>query len=170
MKIYGIAGKARSGKDTVADIIAKHYQDKKVVIYPCTKYLKDYVMSISNWDGKDDTKPRELLQSTGKKIKEKYPNFFTKRIEEDLKVFSNYCDIIIVTGLRLIPELELLKNNYNIILIKVESKTHNGLTESQRNDITEIEVDNYVDYDFVIDNDGDKDELKNKIKKIIEEW
>ena len=169
MKIYGIAGKARSGKDTVADIIIKHYQNKKVVIYPCTKYLKDYVMKISDWSGEDETKPRDLLQNLGKKIKEKYPDFFTKRIEEDLKVFSNYCDIIIVTGLRLIPELELLKNNYNSTIIKVENKANNGLTEKQRNDITEQDVDKYENYDFIIENNGDKTELENKIKNIIEE-
>lgn len=169
MKIYGIAGKARSGKDTVANIINKHYKNEKVVIYPCMKDLKEYAMKISDWDGNDETKPRTLLQSLGKQIKEKYPDFFIKRMEEDINVLSEYCDIIIITGLRLIGELDFLKNKYNSTLIKVENPKDNGLTDNQKNDITETDVDNYVKYDYIVKNNGDKIKLEKIIESIIEE-
>jgi len=170
MKIYGIAGKARSGKDTVAEIIVKNHKDKKIITYPITKDLKEYAMKLSNWDGKDETKPRDLLQTLGKQIKEKYPDFFIKRTEEDIKLLSKYCDIIIITGLRLIRELEFLKNNYDSTLIKVETSNDNGLTEKQKNDITEQEVDKFTNYDYIIDNNQNKENLENIIKNTIKEW
>ena len=165
-KLFVIAGKARSGKDTIAKIIKQH-ADKKVLIYSCTNYLKNYIKDI--YGSYDETnKPREILQNLGREIKDKYPNFFINRMNEDIKFLSTYYDIIIITGVRLVKELDFLKNNFNAILIKVENNKDNNLTEKQKTDITETDVDNYHNYDYIIDNEDYK-KLESKIKKIMEE-
>lgn len=169
-KLYVFAGKAKTGKDSAADITQAYYEgrNKKVIRYSCTVYLKDYVKKIYGWDGNEETKPREELQVLGRKIKEEYPNLFIERMREDIKYLSNYCDIMIITGVRLLSELELLKSEFNGILIKViNPNLDNGLTEKQKNDVTETEVDKFGKFDFVINNDSNIDNLKEKTNKIL---
>ena len=166
-KLYAIAGKARSGKDTVALIMQKHYQDKQVLIYPCTIYLKKLVSKVYTWDGKEQNKPREALQKLGKEIKEIYPDYFIKRMEEDIRFFDKYCDIMIITGIRLVKELDFLKEK-NAILIKVEKDEESNLTKKEKKDITETDVDNYKNYDYVIKNNEDLNKLEEKVIKILE--
>lgn len=166
-KLYAIAGKARSGKDSVALIMEKYYQDKKILIYPCTLYLKKLVSKIYDWDGHEDTKPRELLQRLGGEVKEIYPDYFIKRMEEDIRFLDDYCDIMIITGVRLVKELDFLKDQ-GAILIKVERGSGNNLTLDEQKDITETDVDNYSDYDFIIENNDDLNKLEEKVIKILE--
>ena len=171
-KLYVFAGKAKTGKDTAASVTEKYYQDngKLVIRYSCTVYLKKYIKEIYNWDGNEETKPREILQSLGEEIKDKYPNFFIDRMKEDIKFLSKHCDILIITGIRLVPELNYLKEEPNSILIKIgKSNLDNKLTEKQKQDITETDVDKFKNYDFVIQNDLDINELNKKIIKLIEE-
>lgn len=166
-KVYVLAGKAKSGKDSAGKIIERYYGNQKVIKYSPTMYLKDYIMKISTWNGKDETKPRDLLQSLGAELKERYPNFFIKRMEEDIRYLSLYTDVIIITGIRLIKELEFLKNQFNGILIKLEKNEDNGLTIKQKNDITETEVDSFNDFDYVIKNNGNLNELEKEVLKIV---
>ena len=51
-KIFLIAGKARSGKDTVADIMEKYYESKnqKVVKLGFSEHIKTYAKKITGWD------------------------------------------------------------------------------------------------------------------------
>ena len=91
-------------------------------------------------------------------------------MEEDIKFLSNHCDIMIITGIRLVPELKFLKNQPNSVLIKIEKPNlDNKLTEQEKKDVTETDVDKFNDYDFIIQNDSDIPNLKNKIIKLIEE-
>ena len=45
----------------------------------------------------------------------------------------------------------------------------NKLTEQEKKDVTETDVDKFNGYDFIIQNDSDIPNLKNKIIKLIEE-
>ena len=97
IKIIVLSGKARSGKDIVADIIYNYYKNKKVKKLSYAYYLKQYVKSITNWDGNEDNKPRDLLQFIGiDLIKNKIDNkLLINRVIEDIKVYSYFYDIII---------------------------------------------------------------------------
>ena len=52
-KIFILSGKAKSGKNYVADIISDYYKDSIQISY--AYYLKQYVKKISNWDGREET-------------------------------------------------------------------------------------------------------------------
>ena len=89
--IFLVAGKARSGKSTVAKIIEEEYskKNKKVLVTQVTKYLKNYIEEITGNKVSDFNKPRELLQKISSVvIKDKLgmSNFFTDRLLEDLKI------------------------------------------------------------------------------------
>lgn len=173
-KIFLIAGKARHGKDTVAEMILDEYNDrnKKGVNLALGSYIKMYAQKISNWDGNDETKPRELLQYLGTDVIRKKIDdlFFVNRICEDIKVYSYFFDIITVSDVRFVCEIEIPEAMFeNVIKIKVERpNVETNLTEKEKKHQSEIDLDNYTDYDYVIKNDGSLDELKNKVHHIIE--
>lgn len=171
IKVIILSGKARSGKDEVADIIVNYYKNKKVKKLSYAYYLKQYVKNITNWSGTEDDKPRELLQTIGiDLIKNKIDNkLLINRVIEDIKVYSYFYDIIVITDARLIDEVEDIKNVFNgVTTIRINRDIDNNLTSSEKNHITEIGLDNYHDFDYVIDNDDYKD-LENSVNKVLEE-
>lgn len=171
-KIFLISGKARSGKGEVSKIIRDYYKDKKTIIISFGHYIKDYAKRISDWDGNEYTKPRELLQQLGIEIiKNKIDDkLFIRRIVEDISVFSYFYDIIIVNDVRLVDEIETLKEKYkDITSIRINRNNFdNKLTDNQKKHITEIDLDNYEKFDYYVENES-KVDLKNKIEEILKE-
>lgn len=164
-KIFVLSGKAKSGKNTVANIISEHYKDKCIQI-SFAHYLKEYVKNITNWDGSEETKPRDLLQSIGiDLIKNKInPNLLIDRVCDDIKVYSYFFDYIIITDARLVDEIEAIKSNFECVTIRITNSKENDLTMEQQNHITETNLDNYK-FDYVIENN---EYLKENILKVIE--
>ena len=172
VKIFILSGKARSGKDEVADIIKNYYQDKKVKKLSFAYYLKLLVKNISNWNGNEEDKPRDLLQYLGiELIKNKInKKLLINRVLEDIAIYSYFCYIIVITDARLIDEVEDIKKNYpDAISIRINRLNDNHLTDIQKKHVTETGLDNYHDFDYIVDNDVDYDNLRNKVIKILEE-
>lgn len=168
-RIYILSGKARSGKDVVARIITEKYKDKKVLSVAYSYYLKDYIKRITNWDGTEENKPRELMQQMGiELIKNKINNkLLINRLMEDIDVFSYFYDVIIITDARLIEEIEIPKSLFkNVTVIRINRTSKNNLTEEQQSHITETALDNYDKFDFIINN-NDYEDLKTKVIEII---
>jgi dephospho-CoA kinase len=170
-KLFMLSGKARSGKDTVANIIKDYYDDKKTIIISFGHYIKDYAKRVSDWDGSEDTKPRELLQQLGiELIKNNIDNtLFIRRIIEDIEVFSYFYDIIIIDDVRLIDEIEILKEKYkdSISIRIIRNNYNNKLTDKENNHITEIDLDNYNNFDYVIENNNNLDELNKQLEDVL---
>ena len=162
-KIFILSGKAKSGKNYVADIISNYYKNSVQISY--AYYLKQYVKKITNWDGKEETKPRDLLQSLGidliKKIDEE---LLIRRVMEDIKVYSYFFDVIIVTDARLKEEVDIPKKLFKCITIRINGKD-NDLTQKQKNHITETDLDDYK-FDYVINN-IDVNKTKDEVLKIL---
>lgn len=172
MKIYIIAGKARHGKDTIKDFIHKIYDDKKCINLSYGSYIKEYAMKISDWDGSDETKPRTLLQELGtdiirNKIDE---HFFIKRLCDDIKVYSYFFEVATISDARFPDELDIPREMFDdVIIIKVvRSNFETPLSSKEQVHRTETALDNYDNYDYVIENDGTLDDLEEKVKKIVE--
>lgn len=171
IKIYLLSGKAKSGKNEVSNIINEYYKSKKCITLSYAYYLKDYIKRISGWDGKEETKPRELLQQIGiELIKNKIDsNLLIRRLIEDIKVFSYFYDVIIITDARLVDEIEIPKKQFNnITTIRVIRNVDNNLTINEQKHLTETGLDNYNNFDYIIDN-NDYETLKNDVYKIINE-
>ena len=169
--IYVIAGLARNGKDTIASDILNYYSKLgiKGINLQFSSYIKEYAKNISSWDGSDENKPRELLQQLGTElIRNKIDSkMFIKRMIDDIKVYSYFFDVIVVSDARFVDEISTVKDNFsNVFVINVSCK-ENGLTFEQKNHSTETGLDNYSDYDFVINNDGSKYDLKKKILEVL---
>ena len=174
--IFLVAGRARSGKGTIAKYLENYYQDlnKKVIISPYTKYLKKYIEDITGEKIDDDNKPRELLQKISSDLIKKElnkHNFFIDRQLEDLEIYSYFADIIIIPDVRFEKEIEVIKERYSkVISIGVTRPNYQSdLTKEQLNDITETSLDNYEKYDYVIINDESIKQLHTNLLKILEE-
>lgn len=174
-KIFLLAGKARTGKDTVAGAIIDYYEKKgkKVVRLGFSDYIKGYAMKISGWNGQDETKPRDLLQTIGTDIVREKINkdFFINRLCEDITVYKYFFDVIVISGARFPNELDIPKSKFdNVTIIKMERPGfESNLTEKQKKHITEHALENYYNYDYLIENDGNTDNLILKTKQMLEE-
>jgi len=163
--IYVLSGKAKSGKNYVANIISEYYKDKKCIKISLAHYLKQYIKNITNWDGSEENKPRDLLQTLGiDLIKKINPNLLIDRVCDDIKVYSYFYDVIIITDARLIDEIETLKNKFNCITIRINNLKENGLTSSQQQHITETNLDGYDNFDYVIENN---ENLETQVLEVI---
>lgn len=170
-KLYVLAGKARQGKDTVAEIMEDFYkkQGKKVIRLAYGTSPKQYGKILSNWDGKDETKPRTLLQEIAIESRKVNPGYIVKRMEEDINILSNYFDIIIITDSRMPEELAMPKEKFKeSVFIKVTRPNFiSPLKPSEKTSIIETSLDNYEDYDYIIENEGTLEELRIKVEKLI---
>lgn len=170
--IFILSGKARSGKDYIANIIQKYYPDKKCKKLSYSYYLKQYVKDITGWDGQEETKPRDFLQIIGIDfLKKKIDNhFLINRLCEDIQVYSYFYDVIIITDARLVEEVEIPKTRFsNVISIRISRNQDNLLTKEQKAHITETGLDNYDRFDYVIENNEDYNNLVEKVTKILRE-
>ena len=170
-KIFMISGKAGTGKNTISSIIKEFYGDSAIEI-SFSYYIKDYAKRVSNWDGCEETTPRELLQNLGiELVRNKIDSkLFINRTLEDIEVFSYFYDVIIISGGRLVEELETIKTNYpNSISIGVVSDMNNNLTDTEKSHFTEVALDNYNKYDYKINNSGSYEDLKCDILNILKE-
>lgn len=169
-KIFIVSGKARSGKNKISKIIEKYYSNKKSITISFGHYIKDYAKRVSDWDGSEETKPRELLQQLGIELIRNRVNdkLFINRIFEDIEIFSYFYDIIIVNDARLADEIRSLKENYpySTSIRVIRNNYDNKLTDEQKKHLTEIDLDKFSDFDYVVENDV---KLEEKIIKILSE-
>lgn len=168
-KIFILTGKARQGKDTVCEFIKEYYKDLKVLHLPNNYYMRDYAKRIIGWDGNDVTKPRELLLQLADFARSFDEHFYIKRTIEDISIFSQYYDIIIIPDARFPYEIELPKEKFeNVISICVTRPNYNSeLSSENKNHPTETSLDSYDNYDYNIINDGTIEDLKNKIYDLL---
>lgn len=173
MKIFVIAGKARTGKNTLGNYLRdelKEYGYKPCVMH-LTEPLYSYARNYFDWSENTGEKPREFLQKMGIEIiKEKlHKNYFLiDRTCEDIEILSNFFDTFIITDARLIMELEeLIKRFDDVVTIKLERDNYDDLlTDEERSHITETEIDDYRNFNYIIKNTG-IDELRKEANNII---
>lgn len=171
MRIFVIGGKSGSGKDTVAKIIKKYYdnQNEKTIITGFAKYIKLYAYEfLGKYD--NNNKPRKFLQDMGEKIrKEVREDFFINRLKEDIEVYKMFYDNVVIADARLISEIESFKEYYlDCTTIHINSIKENNLKDELKYHKTEIELDDYMYFDYNIEYVSEK-QLLDDVEKILEE-
>ncbi len=176
MKVYVIGGKAKTGKNTFGEYLREEL--KKYGYKPCilhiTEPLYSYARNYFDWNGNENDKPREFLQKMGIEIirdKMDKKDFLLNRLFEDIEILSNFFDTFIIVDARLVREFEIIKDRYDdVVTIKINRKLdHSVLSIDEQNHITELEVDLYKDYDYIIENHAIEDLEKASIEIIRNE-
>lgn len=173
--IYLISGRARNGKGTVSTLLKDEYEKQglRVCEIQVMRTLKGYLKDYFGWDGKEETKPRKMLQEIGTDIirnEMNKPFFHINRLIEDIEVLSKFFDVFIVNDIRLPLEIETIKEKFpNAVSINVTRKDYvSPLKISEQVHITELALNDYKSFDYEIIN-SEIDKLKDDIIKIISE-
>lgn len=173
MKIYLLAGKAGSGKDLMGRYMKTQYDfaGYNACILHITTPLYEYAKNYFSWNGNMNEKPREFLQEMGieiiqKQLGKKY--FLLDRLCEDVEILENFFDVFIITDGRLLFEFEELKRRFPEIKIihVIRENYDNQLTDKEKKHITEIEMEDYNDYDYIVHNTS-KEKLYLEADKIM---
>ena len=180
-KIYAVTGKARSGKDTVADYIAFKLNCNKYALATPLKEMVCNMLSVSmgeldvfknekwavhaasgNHFEELDISFRSILQKCGDEMKAFFGiDCFMRKLH--MKMLEEQNDCSVISDVRLLEEQKWLAANTNPVFIKIVRDTEDDKDSGHR---TESEVDS-LGYDVVIYNNGTIDELYEKIDKII---
>jgi len=163
--VIGITGLARSGKDTVADMLVGQYGFYKIgMADPIYKIAREYY----GWDGQKDDRGRKLLQDIGTIGREYNENVwvnYTKATINDIICKSHFITSrrtvrIIVCGVRYQNEVDLVRSYDSNQLWRVEGR--GGLNGEVAGHSSEQYI-NEFKADQIIDNSVSHDELWKKV-------
>jgi hypothetical protein len=178
IKMIGIAGRARSGKDTTCSLMMDK-TDRMFYKYSFAQPIKQACNLIFNWDERHaeghlkevvdpywKITPRFAYQTMGTEWGREFINqdIWLMRAQSIADASSG---IMIIPDVRFINEAEMIKKNGLLI----------GVRRDQRDDINGIEghpsekdidfiIDNMTSY--VLDNNGTVEQLKDKVEKILQ--
>lgn len=167
MKIFTITGKARHGKDTIAEMMKDILEERgyRVLLTHYADLLKYICKTFFNWNGEKDEVGRTILQKVGTEtVRTQKPDFWVDFIINILNLFPYEWDVVIIPDARFPNEIERLKEEgFDVEFVRVfRPNFDNGLTEEQKNHKSEIALDNYV-ADVEITNEGTLNELREDI-------
>ena len=163
-KLIVFSGKQFSGKDTVAKILLDEFKTfKRIGIADAIKLKYSQKTGLS-MEEIEKNKPlyRQDLIDLGNWGRAQSPDYWLNSIIE-------YAGNTIVTDIRMKHELDVFRSN-GAFAIRVEAseeaRSKRGKLVSG-NDDTETQLDSITDWDYVIDNSGTYENLKENIKDLI---
>lgn len=172
-KIICVSGKARHGKDTVADFLHTELveQGHKVLLIHYADLLKFICKTYFLWDGKKDDAGRTLLQRVGTDVvRAQEPDFWVNSILKVLSFFPNEWDYVIIPDCRFPNELQAVQKEYPAYHVRVTrgADYQSPLTIEQQQHPSETALDTFY-YDVLIENSGSLDDLHAKVSKLVKD-
>ena len=157
------AGKAGAGKDTSATVVQSFIPqtERFAFAYKVKEIAKQF-----GWDGVKDEKGRKLLQSVGQTGRAYDKDLWAKDCAQRIAAYSG---LALVTDLRFRNEMNVVKEAFpdaKVILVKGRAA---DLGENAK-DISEHDLDGFDDFDFVLDNSGTEEDLKNNVEAMLKEF
>lgn len=160
------SGKQYSGKDTAAKILMDaipEYKRSAMGDIIKIEYGKLHGLSFEEIE-KNKSRYRQGLIDLGNWGRAQNPDYWLKKIIEQE---GN----LVVTDVRLKHEYEVFKSA-GAIAIRIEASRE--IREARggklvcENDITEVDLDDIQDWDYIIDNNKDYETLRKNVLKIVE--
>jgi hypothetical protein len=186
-----LVGKANSGKNTVANILGSNLSQydrrnlsiafadpiKDIILMMFPEAEKEYLFGPSHLrsniipNAYKNNKPltyRQCLIDIGELARSYNPNIWINKLGEKISKFENFIECegpetVIVSDVRRINEAAFLKEK-EFFFIKIKRELSLKLNHSTETDQDEIK-ENYFDY--IIDNNGSIENLKENIINII---
>jgi hypothetical protein len=168
-----ISGKASIGKTTVGDFLEESLSEVplNVTSIGFADDLKKVARNEFDWDGRKDSKGRKLLQQIGLIGREYNKNIWVEKLLGDLDSASIFFpDITIIDDWRFLNEAEYFEEGlYDLFKINIVSNIRGGLKGELGEDISETELNNYTDYDYIVENNfTNLEDLKKECEKLVD--
>lgn len=174
MKLIGITGKARSGKDTIATHLFEQYGFTRIALADPLKEAAQTIFGLSTGQTWDDAhkgtvipywgkSPRELFQILGtESIRDVFGHdVWTKRWALSYEMFKDTDDVV-VPDIRFDNEAQMIRDRGGII---IEVQRGPGLVGSTGSHPSERGLSSLPDY--VINNESSLDDLKAKVDLVL---
>lgn len=169
MQILAISGRARHGKDTVAELLSDQLrsQNLRVAIMHYADPFKLCLCSLG-WDGKKDEHGRELLQHGAERIRAKEPHFLINFMLSFIDLFEDDFDFLIIPDVRFLNEISSLQDaGYAVRHIHVFRPNYiSTLTETQKAHFSEHALDHVLP-EYTIINNGPIDRLAASVSHYL---
>ncbi|MFE3771017.1 hypothetical protein [Streptomyces sp. NPDC059122] len=180
-----LVGKARSGKDTVAQLLVRHgaytrlaFADElktalvrlNPLVVSCCCYeehrLKDALEHHGGWEGaKALGEVRRLLQEYGQAVRDRDPDFWVRPVLAQVRHGSEWHMPCVVADARYANELDALRAE-GAVVVRVE-RPGAGLDGDARTHPSELELDG-VTPDHVLHNTGTLAELRDSVRALFD--
>jgi len=131
--------------------------------------LEELITKDENWYENKNPITRILLQTYGTEIFRKRvdQNWWVKQLKN--RVLQSNSDIILITDVRFPNEIECFKKDipkdFTVTTIRINRNLNREASFNEHE--SENALDNYNEFDYVIDNNGTLEDLKNKVKELI---
>lgn len=166
-RIIIFSGKQYSGKDTAAKILMEAMPDfRRCAMGDVIKlaYADEHNITYEEIEA-NKSKYRQGLIDLGNWGRSQSPDFWLEKIiQQEGK--------IVVTDVRIKHEYDIFKQA-GAIAIRIEADRDTREARGGRligeNDVTEVDLDNIQDWDFLIDNNKDYETLRLNILQIVEQ-
>ncbi len=175
--IIGIGTQARSGKDTIAAYLVNNYSFvQESFAEPLKEYIGRHICGFGdkqlygNWKETIDPEwgltPRQMLQLIGTDALRDvvHKDFWVIPMRRKLKAHMKNNVSVVISDVRMENEAQLVKECGGI-LIKVERANKDKISGPQHK--SELELEEYTLWDYVIDNNGTLEELYKNIDNVM---
>ena len=177
MEVMIISGKSGSGKDTFADIMRSKLEKVgcKCLTIHFADLVKYYAEVYYKRKKKKNEAGRKLLQQLGTdKLRAKFPNYWCEHVAQLLAAVPDDFDCAFIPDARFENEISVVKQyNPQAKVIRIERYNEDGspylnpmLTPHQHQHQSEVDLDNYEDWDYIIENHS-LEELKQSADVIL---
>lgn len=178
MKIILVSGKAESGKDTFYQIAENYMEGNNCLKYSLASSLKRIAREMT-WDGKKDERGRWFLQWLGDGGRKYNPNIWVELLIQQINDDYTGCiikdeDILFITDCRLPNEVEQIKKfaakkQWKTYTVRINRPKHTSrLTPEQLEDSTETALDDYREWDFIIENTGNLESYRLQCQDVMD--
>lgn len=172
--VYVFHGKSHSGKDYCCDILQNLLEEKglKVLRLAFGDYVKATVSRLYGITEYHSPEGRSAMQQLGTNLVRAYdPDFWCDTVGRLATALQPYYDVLIISDARFLNEIECIKDYFpqETITVKIERKhIVDNLNDEQHNHESETALDNYDDWDWIIQNiDNNPEAVRQQLEQII---
>ena len=159
-----MSGKARSGKGTAAEVILKKYNG---IPFAFADDVKMIAYVYFGWHGGKDELGRKLLQDIGTAGRNYNRDIWADKMVDRIQEWS-LCSsdnqLAVVTDTRYPNEIQRIKHEFSdVVTIRITRDSVEKLKHP-----SETALDQWTDWDYLVENNGSLEEFQKKILEIME--
>ena len=156
-----MSGKARSGKGTAAEVMLREYTG---IPFAFADDIKTIAYEYFGWHGEKDELGRKLLQDIGTIGRNYNRDLWANKTVDRIQEWSRDNQLAVVTDTRYPNEIQRVKREFSdVVTIRITRDSVEKLKHP-----SETALDQWTDWDYLVENNGSLEEFQKKILEIME--